>query len=178
MFLELLLEASSWSHTVSRNLNVEHSPVAPLENVRLLVFGWSVQVSLHQYDHPVLHRRSPGLTRYPKSCGIFPSRSTGCIKPSWLVSPSLEPLVFASQSVNLHWKSFLLDISLTKRSAFRSKSERKLLKWLQENIEKLIVLSKRRRWSHSSREKNTLWLECQQFGFWCQHIWLGSLVRS
>ena len=35
-------------------------------------------------------------------------------------------------------------------------SERKLLKWLQENIEKLMILNKRRRWLHSSRVKLSL----------------------
>ena len=35
-------------------------------------------------------------------------------------------------------------------------SERKLQKWLQENIEKLIMLNKRRRWFHSSRVKLAL----------------------
>ena len=39
---------------------------------------------------------------------------------------------------------------------FLTGSERKLLNWLQENIEKFMMLSKRRRWNHSSREKPTL----------------------
>ena len=66
---------------------------------------------------------------------------------------------------------------LTWRSAFPIGSERKMLKCLQENIEKLIMLNRRRRWSHSSREK-LLWLECQQVGFWCQHIWFGPWVQN
>ena len=103
-------------------------------------------------------------------------RSTGCATPSWQILPSLEPLVLALPSVNLHWKS-LLDLSLTWRSAFPIGSERKMLKCLQENIEKLIMLNKRRRWSHSSYEK-LLWLECQQVGFWCQHIWFGPWVQN
>ena len=49
---------------------------------------------------------------------------------------------------------------------------------MQENIEKLIMLNKRRRWFHSSRVKISLVLACQQVGFWCQHIWFGSLVPS
>ena len=43
-------------------------------------------------------------------------------------------------------------------------SERKLVKWLQENIEKLILLNKRRRWFHPSRVKLPL-VECQQVRF-------------
>ena len=54
-------------------------------------------------------------------------------------------------------------------------SERKLLKWLQENIEKLMMLNKRRRWFHAW---NSLWLPSQQVGFWCQHILFGPLVPS
>ena len=44
----------------------------------------------------------------------------------------------------------LLALSLTWRSAFWSDQKGKLLKWLQENIEKFIMLNKRRRWFHSS----------------------------
>ena len=60
-----------------------------------------------------------------------------------------------------HWRSFTWSRLLT--SFFdmalcfpiRS-SERKSLKWLQENIEKLLLLNKRRRWFHSSHEKLSL----------------------
>ena len=82
--------------------------------------------------------------------------------------------VLVSPSANLHWKS-LLDLSLTWRSAFRSDQKENCWKWLQENIEKLIILNKRRRWFHAW---NSLWLACQQVGFWCQHIWFGSSVPN
>ena len=64
------------------------------------------------------------------------SRSTGCVTPSWVVSPSLELLVLALPSESLHLKS-PLDLFLTWRSALPIRSsKRKSLKWLQENIEK------------------------------------------
>ena len=44
------------------------------------------------------------------------------------------------------------------------------LQWIDE---KLMILSKHRRWFHSSLE-NFLWSECQQVGSRRQHIWFGS----
>ena len=52
-----------------------------------------------------------------------------------------------SPSESLHSKSPFDLVLIT------SSSERKSLKWLQENIEKLIMLNKQRRRFHSSREK-------------------------
>ena len=97
---------------------------------------------VYSYDHLVHYRHSPDWREIQNSAEDFPSRSTGCVKPCWLVSPSLEPLVLASQSMNLQGKSFL-DLSLTWRSACRSDHRVKLMKWLQENIEKLIILNNR-----------------------------------
>ena len=111
-------EASSWLCCFQESELWAYTPVVPLENVRLLDFEWSVQVSLCELDHLVLHRCSPDWLDIPSFVKEFPSRSTGCAKPSWLVSPSLEPLVWASPLVNLQWKS-LLASSLTLRSAFR-----------------------------------------------------------
>ena len=101
----------------------------------------------------------------------FHCTSMDCVTPSWRVSSSPESLVLVSPSVNLHWKSFL-DLFFDMALCFPIASERNLLKWLHENIDKLTMLNKRRRWS------NSLWLACQQVGFWCQHIWFGSLVLN
>ena len=111
--------SSSWSHCFKESELWAFSCRLTWE--RSTSGFWVVRPSLLvlEYDHLVLHRRSPGWPDIPKSCGDFPSRSTGCVKPSWLVSPSLEQLVLASPSVNIHWKSFL-DLSLTWRSAFRT----------------------------------------------------------
>ena len=46
------------------------------------------------------------------------------------------------------------------------------VKWLQEYIEKLVMLNKQRRWFHYLLRK--LWSECLRIGFWCQHIWFTS----
>ena len=56
-------------------------------------------------------------------------------------------------------------------------SERKLLKGLQETIEKFVMLNKRRRWS-THHAWNVLWLACRRVVFWCQHIWFGSSVLN
>ena len=58
-------------------------------------------------------------------------------------------------------------------------SERKPLKWLQENIEKLIMLNKRRRWFHWFRDELTFFDQnvCVLV-FWCQHFWFGSWVPN
>ena len=82
--------------------------------------------------------------------------------------------------VNLHWKSHP-DLSLTCRSAFRSAQKEKLLKWLQENIETFIMLNKRRRWFHSSREKLPLvsrsasWMLVSTYWIW---IFGSKLILS
>ena len=46
--------------------------------------------------------------------------------------------------------------------------------WQQENIEKFMMLNKRRRWFHSSRVKKSLSLTCLRVGFWYQPylIWI------
>ena len=81
---------------------------------------WVVRTSpLYLSDYLVLQRHSPGWQDIPNPAEDFHSRSTGCVTPSWRVSPSPESLALLSPSVNLHWKS-LLDLSLTWRSAFRS----------------------------------------------------------
>ena len=97
----------------------------------------------------------PGLTGYPKSYGRFSlvlhglrkTKLTG-LAVAWTVGfgsaigePSLELV---------SWPLF--DMAL----CFSIGSERKLQKWLQENIEKLIMLNKRTRWFHSSRVKCAL----------------------
>ena len=132
----------------SRNLNVECFPVASLESIRLFGFGLSGQVSLYWSDFLVLHRHSPHRPHISNPVEDFPSRSTGCVTPDSWVSPSPESLASVSPSVNLHWES-LLDMAL----CFPIGSERKLLEWLQENIEKLMMLNKRRRRFHASRVK-------------------------
>ena len=49
---------------------------------------------------------------------------------------------------------------------------RKSLKWLQEYLEKLIMLHKRRKWFHASWQ-----IVCHLFS-WCQHVWFGSWVPN
>ena len=62
----------------------------------------------------------------------------------------------------------LLDMAL----CFLIGSERKLLKWLQENIDKFMMLKKRRRWFQSSRVKLSLvsisasWLLASTYLIW------------
>ena len=144
------------------------------ETFRFWDLEWSAQISLCLYDHLVL-RRSPDWPDVQSLAEDFPSRSTSCVTPSWLISLSLGPLVLALPSVNPHGKS-LLDLSLTWRSAFRS--ERKLTGWLQENLEKLSMLNKRRRWFHSSREKLSLVrMSASWFLVSTYLIWLWVLTR-
>ena len=125
-------------------------------------------------DYLVLHRHSPDWPDIPNPAEDFPSHSTGCVTPRWWVSPLLESLASVSPSVNLHWKS-LLDPSLTWLSAFRSDQ--------QENCWNGCKRTSRNSWYWKSEEGgstrhawNSLWLPCQQVGFCCQQIWLGSLV--
>ena len=73
-------------HTVSRNLNFEHSPAVSLEDVRQLDIEWSAKVSLCELDHLVLYRRSPDWLDIPSLVKDFQSRSAGSAKPSWLVA--------------------------------------------------------------------------------------------
>ena len=82
---------------------------------------------------------------------------TGCGTPdSWgSTSPSPNSLASVLPSVSLQWKSLRV-LSETWHSVFTIGRERKLLKRLQENIEKIMMLNKRRRWFHSPRVKLTL----------------------
>ena len=161
---------------VSRNLSFEHFPVGSSENVRLLGFGWSVQVSLYQYDYLVLHWLSPDWLGLSKSCGGFSlvlhglrnTNSTG------LAFAGTIDFGFAIGEPSLEVASWpLFDMAL----CFPIGSERKLLNWLQENIEKIIMLKNEEEGS-TRHVWNSLWLACQQVGFWCQHVWCGSLVPS
>ena len=92
----------------------------------------------------------------PNPAENFPSRSTDCVTTSVTgLAFTGQPLVlgFATGEPSLEVASWpLFDMAL----CFPIGSERKLLKWLQENIEKLIKLNKRRRWLHSSRVKLSL----------------------
>ena len=84
----------------------------------------------------------------------------------------------------IHWLWFCHRLTFTGSSflssldmalCFLIGSERKLLKWLQENIEKFMMLNIRRRWFHSTREKNFLWLTASWFLVSTYLIWiLGS----
>ena len=126
----------------------------------LRIFGWILAlVSPHQFPGASLTTSSfihipwiDGISQNPAEDSS--SHSTGCAAPdSWVsTSPSPDSLALVLPSVNLHWKSHP-DLSLTWRSAFLIGSERKLLKWMQENIEKFIMWNKRRRRFHSSRLK-------------------------
>ena len=147
-----------------------------LENVRLLGFGWSVQVSLYSYDYLVLHRHSPDWTDIPNSAEDCPSRCTGCITLSWRVSPSLERLVSVSPWVNLHWKS-LLDLSLTWRSAFRSDQKENCWNGYKRRSRNSFCWTNEE--DGSTRHVwNSLWLTSLRVDFGCQHIWFGPLVPS
>ena len=96
-----------------------------------------------------------GLTWYPKSCGGF------SLAPHSLCNTKLTSLAFAG--------TFGLGFAIGERSpevasrplydmalCFPIGSERELLKWLQENIQKRHMLSKRKRWFYSSRVKLSL----------------------
>ena len=48
-------------------------------------------------------------------------------------------------------------------------SERKFRKWLQEYVEKFVILNKHRKWFHIFLEI-FLWSKCPRVGFWCQHV--------
>ena len=146
------------------------------ENFRFLDLAWSAQISLCEHQHLVLHRRSPDWPDVPSLAEDFPSRSAGCVTPSRQISPSLGPLMLALPSVSHHGKS-LLDLSLTWRSAFRSDQKENYRNGWQRTSRNSLC------WTNGEDDptrpaKNSLWLECQQVGFWCQHIWFGSWVPS
>ena len=111
LFVLVEFEAFSWSHCFQES---ELWAVSCRQTWERSTSGfWVVRTSLLvPVWSPCPSSSFPGLTGYP-------SRSTGCVTRSWRVSPSVEPWVLASPSVNLHWKSFL-GLSLTWCSAFRS----------------------------------------------------------
>ena len=77
---------------------------------------------------------------------IFPRELSG------LIFAGIIGCGFATGEPSLEVASWpLFDTAL----CFPIGSGRKLLKWLQENVEKFIMLNKRRRWFHSSRVKLT-----------------------
>ena len=55
--------------------------------------------------------------------------------------------------------------------------ERKLLKWLQENIQSFMMFTKRRRWFHSSRV-NLLFVSMSAIWFWVSTILIWILVSK
>ena len=158
----------------------ENLSVLNLESLRTrspYACGWS----------RIILRRSP-IDRHVQSLAEdFPSRSTSCVTPSWLISPSLGPLVLALPSVNPHGKS-LLDLSLTWRSAFRSDQKENSRNGCKRTLEKLSMLNKRRRWFHSSREKLSLvrmsasWFLVSTYLIWlwgldtCLTVWLRPSI--
>ena len=115
-FLVLAKCEASPGCTVFRNLNIEHSPVVSLGNVRLLDFEWSAQDSLKKYEHLVIHRRSLDWLEIPSPTEDF-GLAVACTVGfgSAIGEPSLELV---------SWPLF--DMAL----CFSIGSERKLLKWL------------------------------------------------
>ena len=120
-------------------------PVSLREFLRvrlLLVLVWS----------PCPSSTFPGFTGYPKSCERFSLALHGLrkTKMTGLAFAGTIGLGFAIGEPSLEVASCpLFDMVL----CFLIRSEGKLLKWLQENIEKFTMLNKRRRWFHSSRVK-------------------------
>ena len=114
-----------------------------------LGFGWAVQVSFVLVWLPCLSSTFTGLTPdVPNPAEDFLSRSTGCVTPSWW-----------SRFRWNHWFRFRHRWTFTGSRFLTSLWHGALLillEWLQENIEKLIMLNKRRRWFHSSRVKLSL----------------------
>ena len=99
---------------------------------------------------------------------IFPLRNT---KLSGLVFAGIIGCGFATGEPSLEVASWpLFDMAL----CFPIGSERKLLKWLQENVEKFIMLHKRRRWFHSSRVKLTF-VKMSAICFFGVHIFDSDL---
>ena len=136
----------------SRNLNFEHFPVAS-----------PAHVTLSFIVVPRIDRDVPGLAE------IFPSRSTGCVTPSWQMSPSLEPWVLALPSEVASWPLF--DMAL----CFSIGSERNFGNGCERTSRNSSC------WTNEADDstrhaKNYLCLEYQQIGFGCQHIWFGSWV--
>ena len=95
------------------------------------------------------------LNGYPKFCGGLSLALHGLhnTKLTGLAFAGTIGFGFAMGEPSLEVASWpLFDMAL----CFPIGSERKMLKWLQENIEKLILLNKRRRWFQSSRGKLSL----------------------
>ena len=93
-----------------------------------------------------------GLTGYPKFCEGFSLALHGLCKTklSGLAFAGTVGCGFAIGEPSLELACWpLCDMAL----CFPIESERHLLKWLRENIEKFIMLNKRRKWFQSSREK-------------------------
>ena len=108
----------------------------------LLVLVWS----------PCPSSTFAGLTGYPKSCGGFSLALHGLrsTKLTGLAFPGTIGFGSAIGEPTLKVASWpLFDMAL----CFPIGSQRNLLKWLQDNIEKFKMLSKWRRWFHSSRVK-------------------------
>ena len=120
--------------------------------------------------------KSPWLTGYPKSCGGF-SIALHELRETKLTGFAFAgPVVLASPPANLHWKSFL-DLSLTWRTAFRSDQKENCWNGCKRTPKNSLC------WTNGEDDstrhaKNSLWLGCQRVGFWCQHIWFGSLVPN
>ena len=68
LLLPVEFKDSSWSFLFPE-IRILSIFVASSENVRLLRYGWSQQISLYQYDYFCPSSTFPGLTGYPKSCG-------------------------------------------------------------------------------------------------------------
>ena len=126
------------------------------------------------FSTPVRSSAFPGLTRYIEFCeeffslhGLRATKLSGlafaCTMGFGLVigepSPEVAPWP-------LFWQALCFPIG----------SERKSLKWLQENIEKLIMFNKQRIWFHSSRKKLPLvrmaasWFLVSMYLIW---IWVS-----
>ena len=89
-----------------------------------------------------------GLTGYLKSCGGFYVTLHGLCdtRLMGLAFAGIIGFCFAIGEPSLEVASWpLFDMAL----CFPIGPQRKLLKWLQENIEKLMMFNKRRRWFHS-----------------------------
>ena len=112
---------------VSKSLHVECFPVTSLENIRLdLGFGQSAQVFWSWSDRLVLHRPSPDWLDLSDLAEGSSSHKGLCNTRFWTFTGSRFLPLF--------------DMVL----CFLIGSERKLLKWLQEDIEKFVMLNKLR----------------------------------
>ena len=117
----------------------------------------------------------PGLIGYPKSCGRFSLALHG-LRNTKLTGPIFtktigfgfaigEPSREGRFSTSL-WHGALLSDRIREQIAGCKRTSRNSLCWTNEED------------GSSRHEWNSLWLACQQIGFWCQHIWFGSLVPN